>query len=266
MSTISGDLLLSFMDATASLRHKGPPVQAWLRSRVLTRSRNRCWHCDQEASAVVPLFSQALGGLKNECNLMAVCPSCRVLFLDQDPLAQAWATGQTLAEGHLTQRLEAIAGAAQHAVSTSAQRSVAICTEWLTEHRWLHPRVPVSCLHGHEETWFTPIAATPGMAWATLALAAREAGAVPVKMLPSVLVLPSSDWEPLAWTLIERGALLRRVHVTGVAEPGETQGHGQGKPCGPGPWDQLFHGVQQAARGRLAKPRTGFGQRAEVLS
>ncbi|KRE90830.1 hypothetical protein ASG87_01455 [Frateuria sp. Soil773] len=98
------------------------------------------------------------------------------------------------------------------------------------------------------------------MAWATLALSARAAGAHPVKLLPSVLAVDSSEWEGLAWTLIERGALLRRVHVAGVAEPEATAGNGERKP-GPGAWDELFHGVQQAARGRPAKARTGFGHR-----
>lgn len=262
MSALSGDLLLSFMDATASLRAKGPPVQAWLRARVMARSGNRCWQCGQAASAVIPLFSPAMGGQKSDHNLAAACPVCRVRLLDQDPLAVSWETGEPLAEGRVAQRLDALTATAQHAVPASAQRSVALCTDWLSTHRWPFPRVPVSVLHGHEETWLTPIAATPGTAWASLAMAARVAGAHPVKMLPSVLLLDSVAWEPLAWTLIERGALLRRVHVAGVAEPEETVANGPGKPCWPGRWEELFHGVQQTARGRVAKPRTGLGHRA----
>jgi hypothetical protein len=177
----------------------------------------------------------------------------------------SWKEGQTLAEGHRTQRLDALAGAAQHAVPASAQRSVATCTAWLSEHRWLNPRVAVSVLHAHGETWFTPVAATPGTAWATLAVAARAAGAQPVKLLPSVLSVATTEWEGLAWTLIERGALLRRVHVAGVAEPEETLSDGQRNPW-PGAWDELFHGVQQAARGRAVKARTGFGHRPAVAS
>lgn len=265
MTTLSPDHLLSFMDATAALRAKGPPVQAWLRDRVLMRSGNRCWQCEREALAVVPLFSPALGGQKTERNLAAVCPACRVLLLDQDPLSVSWKEGQALAEGHQVQRLDSLAGAAQHAVPAAAQRSVATCTAWLSEHRWLHPRVAVSVLHAHGETWFTPVAATPGMAWATLAVAARAAGAQSVKLLPSVLAVASAEWETLAWTLIERGALLRRVHVAGVAEPEETLSDGQRNPW-PGAWDELFHGVQQAARGRAVKARTGFGHRPAVAS
>jgi hypothetical protein len=266
MNAFSGDLLLNFMDATASLRSKGPPVQAWLRERVLAKSGSLCWHCRFPASAVVPLFSPALGGLKTERNLMAVCPGCRVLFLDRDPLSLAWEIGQSLTDAQGQQRLEALGGATQHVVPSTAQRSVATCTDWLAQHRWLHPRVPVAVLCADGETLLAPVAATPGMAWGSLAMACKQVGAEPVKLLPSVFVLPSRDWETLAWLLIERGALLTRVAVTGVSDAEETLVRGEGKPVGPGPWDQHLHGVQQAARGRAAKARTGFGHRDEVAA
>jgi hypothetical protein len=266
MTTLSGDLLLRFMDATASLRSKGPPVQAWLRERVLAKSGHLCWHCRLPASAVVPLFSPALGGLKTERNLMAVCPGCRVLFLDRDPLSLAWETGHALTDAQAQQRLEALGGALHHVVPSTAQRSVATCTEWLAAHRWLHPRVPVAVSCADGETLLAPVAATPGMAWGSLAMACKQVGAEPVKLLPSVFVLPSRDWETLAWLLIERGALLTRVAVTGVSDAEETLVRGEGKPVGPGPWDQHLHGVQQAARGRAAKARTGFGHRDEVAA
>jgi len=263
MNAITGDLLLSFMDATAVLRAKGPPVQRWLSERVLMRSGNVCWHCGLPAQTVAPLFSAALGGHKTEENLVACCPACRVLFLDRDPSALAWETGRPLAEGKQAQREIALAGAAQHAVPSRARASVATCTAWLAETRWTFPRVPVAVLCGVEETLFTPVAATPGMEWATLAVSARQAGAVPVTMLPSVFVLPTSGWEPLAWSLIDRGALLRRVEVSGLDSAGETLDAKTRKPFGSGKWDRLFHGAQQAARGREARARVGLGRRVE---
>jgi hypothetical protein len=263
MTAISGDLLLGFMDAVVVLRAKGPPVQRWLSERVLVRSGNICWYCGLPAQNVTPLFSAALGGHKKEENLVACCPSCRVLFLDRDPSALAWATGEPIAEGKRAQRAIALAGAAQHAVPSRARASVATCTAWLAETRWPFPRVPVAVLCGSEETLLTPIAATPGMAWATLAMSARQAGALPVAMLPSVFVLPTDAWAGLAWLLIERGALLRRVELTGFESAGEKLDAKTGKPFGYGQWDRLFHGAQQTARGREAKARTGFGAHME---
>lgn len=265
MNLVDGELLLGFMDEVAALRQSEGAPASWLRSRVLERDRNLCWHCEAvPADRVVPLFAPALGGVKSEANLVASCGRCRFLHALHDPLSLDRMKGDKgWSKGKAEQRFEALATAAQHQVPPAHRRSVVACRTWLEATRWTFPRVPIAVLHGIETTLLTTVQATPGLPWATLAFTAREAGAQSARDCSSVLEMPSEKWEKLAWAFIERGALLHRVHVAGFSEPAGTLADAQGKPVGHGRWDDLLQGTQGAARGREAKARQGFTSRRE---
>lgn len=250
MIMFGAPLFCEFLDSVAALRVNDRTPPAWLRETVLGRDKELCWHCGKDAARVVPLFSGLLGGVPVEHNLVAACEPCRLRFLDLDPVTFAWSSlEKPLSKKKATQRNGALVTADQHAVPATAQRSVAACKTWLEESRWLSPRVVVGVLCGDAETLFTHAQATPGQPWATFALAAKEAGARDVPGASGVLCIASTQWELLANVLIERGALLRRVHVNDAMGEWATRGVVMRKPGEPAPWDEVFQAVQGTARG-----------------
>jgi hypothetical protein len=263
MSASTSSLLLPFLTATAHLRASAPACPYWLLDRVAERDKGVCWFCGTHTRRSALLFSPLLGGSRTEANTVLCCDRCRVTWADLDPLTTFWSDGgKGWTERKTIQRFDALADCLQHAVSPAHRRSVASCRASLEKLRWFLPRVPVSVLCTGDTVLLALASAKPSTPWGTLTMTAKAAGAVAMQGAPTVLSVPVARWPSLAWSLIEQGALLRRVTVDGVVSAGETSGDPHGEPAGPGPWDELFQSVRSAARGREALPHSGFPARA----
>lgn len=263
MSASTSSLLLPFLSATAHLREPAPACPHWLLDRVAERDKGCCWFCGTPTRRSALLFSPLLGGTRTEANSVLCCDHCRVVWNDLDPLTTFWSNGgKGWTERKTIQRFDALADCLQHAVPPAYQRSLATCRASLEKHRWSLPRVPISVLCAGDTVMLALASTKPSSPWGTLAMTAKAAGAVTMQGAPTVLSVPAAQWPQLAWALIEQGALLRRVEVSGVESAGETSGCPQGEPGGPGRWDELFQSVRSAARGREAQPHSGFRARA----
>lgn len=263
MSASTSSLLLPFLVATAHLREPAPACPHWLLDRVAERDKGVCWFCGTHTRRSALLFSPLLGGTRTEANSVLSCDRCRVTWNDLDPLTTFWSNGgKGWTERKTIQRFDALADCLQHAVPPAYQRSLAICRASLEKHRWSLPRVPVSVLCAGDTVLMALASTKPSTPWGTLAMTAKAAGAVAMQGAPTVLSIASDRWPAVAWSLIEQGALLRRVEVSGAQSAGETLGDAQGEPGGRGRWDELFQSVRSAARGREALPRSGFSARA----
>lgn len=241
-------LLSDFVLSASALRSR-MSRPAWLRARVVDRDGEQCWWCEQPAFGMASLFSRALGGLPSFDNTVMACPACTQRFADVDPIADHWrshATRWTLLQA--AQRMRALAEATQHALPRATGVSVTKAMASLEKLRHAQPRVAIAVFHGEAHTLLTPIS-KPCAMWASLARHARSLGARTVADAPDVLWLPSSEWEETAWSLIEVGALLRRVQVTGWADAVATGGNAMRNPGGGvARWDELFRGTRAVAR------------------
>lgn len=251
MSIVSPETLSAFLDASAALKASGKAPPPWLRARVVARDEGHCWHCGNEATVVGYLFSRFLGGHLCEANLAASCGACRVRMRDTDPMSQHWEKrSRRWTARKAEQRMDALALADQHAVPPKYQRSAAVCRERLEETRWQMPRVPVAVYHGPDVTLLSTPQAHPGMAWVALAQRAREAGAMSVEGAPGVLVMPSDQWEVVAWRMVEQGALLHRVNVGDPPGRHAREATASAGQLVPVRWEDLFQGVRGTSRRR----------------
>lgn len=216
---------------------------------MLERDGNFCWWCEQPATGTASLFSKALGGRPSVDNTVIACPTCAQRFADLDPIVEHWRSAASRwTPTQAAQRARALAETLQHARPSVKGQPSHAATAPLEKLRDDEPRVAVAVLHGANGTWLTPIA-KPEAAWASLARLARSLGATVCTGAPDVLVMPSSSWEGgAAWSLIEAGALLHRVHLDGVVDATATAGNEAGHHPATPRWEKVFQGARAATR------------------
>jgi hypothetical protein len=220
----------------------------WLRERVAQRDGNRCWFCATAATGTASLFSRALGGHASEDNTVCACSACTQRFNDLDPIVDHWRNPSLpWSPAKAAQRIRALSESLQHGLPSSLAGSPRAAQASLEKLRWGQPRVACAVFHGEATTLLMPVS-KPEASWSVLARIARAAGAVNEATRPEVLVIASVQWEPLAFSLIEAGALLRRVSVSGFTEREATQVDGVRNPRVGFQWHQLFHGARAVAR------------------
>jgi hypothetical protein len=219
-----------------------------LRDRVAQRDGNRCWFCGTTATGTASLFSRALGGHASEDNTVCACSACTQRFNDLDPMLDAWRNPSIKwKEAKAAQRLRALAESLQHGLPPALAGSPRMAQASLEKLRWGQPRVACAVFYGEDTTLLMPVS-KPEASWSVLARIARTAGACAEATRSEVLVIDSVQWEPLAFSLIEAGALLRRVSVSGFSEREATPVDGVRNPRVGFLWDQLFHGSRAVAR------------------
>jgi len=244
--------LLAFLDATAALLRPTASVPKWMKARVLNGGQAICWHCKEPATRVGYIIPPPLGGDTSAVNVIPVCAPCGVAMREVDPLAKPWETGAMLKVSKATQRREALAASLVHAVPRKHARSAATVRAHLADVMWdALPRVPVCVWERDGDVLVTPIQSTPGMPWAVMAMTLKRAGAVHVAGAPGVLQVPGRAWEGLAWELIARHALLRRVarsadgRLVPKGDDWATVGASRAT------WRALFDGVAACRRGSV---------------
>lgn len=231
--------------SSLSLRQSRP---AWLRERVAQRDGNRCWLCAAAATGTASLFSRALGGRASDDNTVCACSACTQRFMDVDPMLDGWRNpALSLSPPKAAQRIRALSEALQHGLPASLAGSPRAAWASLEKSRWCEPRVGCAVFHGEAITLLMPIS-KPEASWWVLSRIAKAAGARAEATRPEVLMVDSAQWEPMAFQLIDAGALLRRVSVPGFSEREATPAHGVSNPRGGFRWDQLFQGARAIAR------------------
>lgn len=246
-SSLPRGLLSAFVQqaSSLSLRQSRP---SWLRSRVAQRDGNLCWFCRAPAAGTASLFARALGGLPSEDNTIIACSACTQRFNDLDPIVEHWCNPSTAwTETQAAQRIRALSECLQHGLPSTLAGSPRAAQASLEKLRWGQPRVAIAVHHGKANILLMPVS-KPEASWSVLARIAKGAGARSEATRAELLVVDSEQWDPLALSLIEAGALLRRVSIHGFSEPQATLADRMSNPRLGFRWDELFQGARAVAR------------------
>jgi len=226
-----------------------------MRRSVLGAGNPECWHCGAQASRVELLIPERTGGPLRFENAAAVCPTCATYGGDWDALEFAGMDSRTLSKPQLAQRESALAVSQNHAVPPVARASRHACREYLTRGRWTFPRVRVAFADVAGGVLAEPSGGPGSAAGSALLETMMEAGGVCVPG-SRVVWVSATGWQELAWVLIERHAILRRVlthEEISVADDGNA-----GRSTWRDGWEQLLEGLDDVRRNRPRLPHRGY--------
>jgi len=258
------DLLAAFA-AERDRRLISVPLRMPDRTRELIarESDGLCVFCGKPGMTLSRLVPHGSGGPSRIPNLVYSCRRChkRRSQGEWDALELVQPDGRALPPIRAAQRLDALAHCPQHPVPPAARRTLADCRAYLAATRWIHPRVPFLVSTAGDRVLVAPLQVPMGEAGASLLSVVREAGGRCER--DGMWSIGRADWQAVAWTLIERHAVIRAVALEAVGESAERV-HASWRER----WSVLYDDLADARRDAPRKAHRGFraGARSRARS
>lgn len=248
------DLLAAFA-AERDRRLISLPLRMPDRTReLIARESDRlCVFCGKPGMTLARLVPHGSGGPSRIPNLVYSCRGChkRRSQGEWDALELAQLDDRPLTPALTSQRLDALAHCAQHPVPPAARRTLADCRAYLAATRWVHPRVPFLVSTAGDRVLIAALQVPMSEAGASLLSEVREAGGRCER--DGVRSIGRADWQAVAWTLIERHAVIHSVSL-GTEEASSERARASWRER----WVVLYDDLADARRDAPRKPHRGF--------
>lgn len=223
------------------------------RELIARESGDLCVFCGNPGMTLARLVPHSSGGPSRTPNLVYSCRGChkRRSQGQWDALEVAQLGDRPLTPALAAKRMDALAHCPQHPVPPATRRTLADCRAYLAATRWVHPRVPFLVSTAGDRMLVAALQVAMGEAGASLLSEVREAGGRCER--DGVWSIGRADWQAVAWTLIDRHAVLHSVVLGVIGETAEPINASWRER-----WFVLYAELADARRDAPRKPHRGF--------